>query len=501
MRGGVMTRRTIDIEQALRDPNLLGAALGDPATWEVWIVVLRAIFGLPLDEAQLEIFQSVAGGRLPPTQRVRELWAIVGRRGGKSRMAALLAVFIALFVKHKLVAGEVGMVLILAASVPQSRTVFNYVKAFLNKSPVLRKEIASETKEEIVLRTGIVIASHANSFRTVRGRTLVAAILDEVSFWRDDQSAQPDTETYSALLPSLATTDGIMIGISSPYRKVGLLHAKHKQYFGNNSADTLVVQGSSKSFNATLSDAIIAAQREADPTAARSEWDSEFRSDLTGFLDEASIERAIDRNRPLELPYRQGQFYRAYCDAAGGSVGGDSYSICIAHKEDDAFIVDCVRGVPGPFNPQVVTEEYANLCQDYKIATVIGDHYSAAWVQQAWRDHNITYVTSDLTASQLYLESLPLFNRGLVALPDHPTLLRELRLLERSPSRLGRDTVCHPRNVHDDCANAVCGCLRTLANYLGYNLDSGWLDEGDSKDQRSVGAMMLSEYIRAHGLF
>src|ERR1019366_9632301 len=127
--------------------------------------------------------------------------------------------------------------------------------------------------------------------------------------------------------------------------------------------------------------------------------------------------------------------------------------------------------------------------------------YSAAWVQQAWRDHVITYVTSDLTASQLYLECLPLFNRGLVSLPDHSTLLRELRLLERSPSRLGRDTVSHPRNAHDDYANAVCGCLRTLANYLGYNLDSGWLDNGPEKDQRSVGAMMLSGYMRSNGLF
>jgi hypothetical protein len=96
---------------------------------------------------------------------------------------------------------------------------------------------------------------------------------------------------------------------------------------------------------------------------------------------------------------------------------------------------------------------------------------------------------------------LPLFSRGLVSLPDHPVLLRELRLLERIPGRIGKDQVTHPRNCHDDLANATCGCLRTLANYLGYNLDSGWLDEGDSKDQRSVGAMMLSEYMRAHGIF
>jgi hypothetical protein len=489
------------INEALRDKQMLGAALGNPKTWNTWLAVFQAAFGLQLDDEQQKIFAEVAGNRKPPAKRVRELWCVIGRRGGKSRMAAALAVYIALFCKHKLAPGEVGMVLILAASVLQSKTVFGYVKAFLSKSPILRKEIANVTKEEITLRNGILISSHANSFRTVRGRTLCAAIFDEVSFWRDDTSAMPDIETYTAVLPSLATTNGMLIGISSPYRKVGLLHGKHKACFGVDSDDVLIVQGSSRTFNATLTEEVIAAQRLADPTAAASEWDAEFRSDLVGFLSDEVIDTAVDRARPIELPYRQGQFYRAFTDAAGGAMGGDSYSICIAHKEDAKFIVDVVRGRPGPFDPQTVTEEYANLCKEYKIATVIGDLYGHQWTQQAWRDHNMTYAASDLSASMLYLEALPLFSRGLVSLPNHPVLLRELRLLERIPGRVGKDQVTHPRNCHDDLANATCGCLRTLANYLGYDLDSGWLDEGDTKDQRSVGAMMLSGYIRAHGLF
>jgi hypothetical protein len=55
----------------------------------------------------------------------------------------------------------------------------------------------------------------------------------------------------------------------------------------------------------------------------------------------------------------------------------------------------------------------------------------------------MTYVASDLNASMLYLESLPLWTRGLVSILDHPALLRELRLLERIPGRIGKD---HPRH-------------------------------------------------------
>ena len=48
------------------------------------------------------------------------------------------------------------------------------------------------------------------------------------------------------------------------------------------SDDTLVVQGSTLTFNGTLDAAAIAAQQEADPTAARSEWDAQFRADIVG---------------------------------------------------------------------------------------------------------------------------------------------------------------------------------------------------------------------------
>jgi hypothetical protein len=305
------------IDKVLSDQRLLGAELAPIETWSPWQAVLKAAFALPLTDDERTIFTSVAGGRVPPLKRVRELWCIIGRRGGKSRIAAALACYFSVFAKHKLAGGERGMVLVLAATVEQAKVVFAYTLAFLNSSPVLQKEIASATQSEIRLKNGITIGIHPNSFRSVRGRTLCACIFDEVSFWRDDTTATPDTETYTAVLPSLITTGGMLVGISSPYRRVGLMHAKHKKYFGVASDDTLVVQGPTLVFNRTLDPEAIAAQREADPTASRSEWDAEFRADLAGFLDDELIDAAIDHDRPLELPPRPGIFYQAFCDASG----------------------------------------------------------------------------------------------------------------------------------------------------------------------------------------
>ena len=174
-------------------------------------------------------------------------------------------------------------------------------------------------------------------------------------------------------------------------------------HFGVDSDDTLVVQGSTLMFNKTLDPAAIAAQQEADPTAARSEWDAEFRPDLVGFLDDELIDAAVDRARPLELPPRAGVFYRAYIDPSGGAVGGDSYALAVAHRENGRFVVDAVRGRAGPFDPGELTKEYAALCKQYHVGSVTGDFYAAEWVTAAWRRESMTYTRSTLAACSFTL--------------------------------------------------------------------------------------------------
>jgi hypothetical protein len=484
----------IPIDRAMRDRHLFGGALGDLAWWFTWLVVLKAAFGLGLDPGERELWQRVAGHRDPPMRRVRELWCSIGRRGGKSRIAALIGVYLACFTRPRLAPGEVGMVLILAQSQAQAGVVFGYCKAFLEASPLLRGEIASMTATEIRLRSGIIIGVHANSFRSTRGRTLLACIFDECSFWRDEGSAAPDVETYRAILPSLATTKGMLVAISSPYRKAGLLYAKHRDHFGQDNDDILVVEGATNVFNPTLDNAEIERQRQADPTGARSEWDAEFRTDLSSYLDDVVLEAAIDHARPLELLPRSGLFYRAFVDPAGG-VGSDAYTLAIAHREKGGRVVlDLVRGTKGRFDPHAVTQAYAALLREYRVRTVRGDHYAAEWVKGAWSRAGVRYVACELPKSQIYLEALPMFTRGLVSLPDQAALSRELRLLERRTHPSGKDTVDHPKAGHDDYANAVCGAIDAVTRAFGLDYSS-WAPghDADPAVARTLAAIESNE--------
>ena len=467
---------TISIDRALLDPKLLGAAMGsNPATWSTWLAVLKAAFALPLTDEERATFVSVAGERSPPTKRVREAWCIIGRRGGKSRIAAALAVFQAAFVKHKLSPGEVGYVLVLAASRDQSKVVFEYIRGFFNASKILRGEVDSLTATEIRLKNGIIITTHATSFRSIRGRTIVACIFDEVALWRDEISAVPDLEVYRAVLPALMTTAGMLIGISTPYRKVGLLYQKHRDHYAQDSDDILVVQGPSTTFNPSLSQSSIDAAVADDPEGARAEWEAEWRADLAAFLDDQTIDSAINHDRPLEIAPGNAFQYRAFVDPSGGRH--DAFTLCIGHRsktKEGSFEADVIRARKPPFDPKEVTAEYAALLKQYRITNVVGDRYSAEWVVSSFSENGITYEASEKSKSDLYLEALPLFTRGIVSIPNMPQLIRELRLLERQTHRGGKDNIDHPKRGSDDLANALCGCAAiTMGQQTGSDFLSG----------------------------
>jgi phage terminase large subunit-like protein len=104
--------------------------------------------------------------------------------------------------------GERGKIPLIAASREQAATAFAFVTRAFAASPILRDLVLDATAGVIRLATRIDIEIRSASFRTIRSITAVAAVCDEIAFWRSDESANPDTEILKALRPTLATTGG-----------------------------------------------------------------------------------------------------------------------------------------------------------------------------------------------------------------------------------------------------------------------------------------------------
>jgi hypothetical protein len=282
----------------------------------------------------------------------------------------------------------------------------------------------------------------------------VAAIFDEPAYWRNELSTKPDVEVYRACRPGLATVPGsLLIGISSPYRRAGLLWQKFKRHWGK-AGDIPVVKAATELLNPEIDRQVIADAYEDDPEAARAEWGAEFRTDLADFVQREVVESLVSvwvRERPRLDRVR----YVAFTDPSGGSQ--DSFTLGIAHQERDVAVLDVVRERKPPFSPEAVVEEYSAVLKLYGVTSVTGDRYGGQWPAEQFRKRGIMYKPSAKPKSEIYLEALPLLNGGRVDLLDHERVVTQICGLERRTARGGRDSVDHGVHAADDLANAVLG--------------------------------------------
>lgn len=472
-------RPTVSLRKALSDPQLLGGALPGES-WRPWRTLLIAANGEKLTDDERELYTELTGREHEPLQRVDELAAVVGRRGGKSRAVSVEATYIAGLCDHSgaLAPGERGVLLCIALDQRVAKIILDYSQALFERSPILRQLIANRTADALELTNGISLEVRPASFRKLRGPTYVAVIADELAFWFTETSyANPDVEILNAVTPGLATTGGPLILASSPYAKSGVLWETYRNHFGpSGDALTLVAYGPSRTFNPTLSQRVIDRALAKDHARASAEYLAEFRSDIEGFVSLEVVEACVGDHR--EMQPVAGTTYRAFVDPSGGSE--DSFTLAISHRDrrNDLVVIDAVRERVPPFSPEQVVDDFAALCKSYRISKVTGDHYAGEFPRELFRKHSISYEVSKPTKSELFRDLLPLLNSGRVMLPRNDRLVHQIVSLERRVAAGGRETITHSDRGHDDLANACAGAAK-LSRYGGYNF---WWPMGPDED-------------------
>ncbi len=454
-----MTERPLSIVDACHDPALFGPWF-ERGDWSAWFTFLAALFGLPMDHKQRTLYRQATGRRGTRTEPFSEGWLVVGRRGGKSFITALVAVWLACFRDYRahLQPGERGTVLIIAADRKQARVIFRYIQGLLENVAMLKPLIVRMTTEEIELSNGVSIEIGTASFRSTRGYTVVAALLDEIAFWRNDESANPDDEVINAIAPGMATIpNSMMLALSSPYAKRGVLWDAFRRWHGKEDAEALVWRADTRTMNPSVPQSVITRAMEKDEAKARAEFLAEFRSDLESFITREVIDQAT-RSGPLILPFDRAIQYAAFVDPAGG--GHDEFTLAIGHQDDDTTVIDAVharRGVPAD-----TVAHYAEILKEFGIRKVTGDKYAGSWPADEFQKHGIEYAPSEKPKSGLSLDLLPALNSGRVELPPDDKLVNQLLGLERRTARGGKDSVDHGPGGSDDRANVCAGLVSTI---------------------------------------
>jgi hypothetical protein len=451
----------MDIGASFSDPRLFGEWFAG-ASWNGWKAVLRGAFAEKMTKRELAFFHDVAK-RDPPPHRVKELWCIVGRRGGKDSVASGVVSHIAASFDPagKLRPGERALCACLAVDKAQAAIVLNYVRAFFERVPSLEALVERETASGFLLSNMVEVSVLAADFRSLRGRTTLCCVADEIAYWRGEFSTRPDKEVLRAIRPSMLTLkESMFIAISTAYRRDGALYEAWARHFGRDTATTLVIQAPSTALNPTLPASEIDAALAEDPEAARADYLSEWRDNVSGYLPRDLIEGAVDAGVTVRQPDPRFR-YTSFIDASSGQQ--DSFSCAICHAEEQAVVLDCLVEIPAPFSTSAAVMQVAATLKCYSIYSTCGDDHAKGWVIAELGRNGIRFEPrpTEMTRSALYSETLPLFSSGRVRLLDSKRLVSQYCALERRLLPGGHERIDHPNRSghHDDLANACAGAL------------------------------------------
>ena len=106
------------------------------------------------------------------------------------------------------------------------------------------------------------------------------AVVDELAHFVATDGRPTDREMLAAIRPTLATTGGKLVTLSSPYAASGALYDLHRRHFGEDSL-ILVWLADAPSMNPTLPADYLERMKSDDPEA--------YRSEVLGGVPEGSL--------------------------------------------------------------------------------------------------------------------------------------------------------------------------------------------------------------------
>ncbi len=162
----------------------------DPAVWA------EEALGLELDGWQAEVLRS---------QGKRDLLNVT-RQGGKSTVAAALGLHAALYRPGSLT-------LLVSPSLRQSGELFRKLLELRDKLPV-QPELLEDNRLSMSVKSGGRVVSLPGSEATIRGFSGATLIVE-------DEAARVPDELYMAIMPMLATTNGRLMLLSTPWGRRG----------------------------------------------------------------------------------------------------------------------------------------------------------------------------------------------------------------------------------------------------------------------------------------
>lgn len=447
--------KDLNIIQFCENPIILGLSF---AKRQPQKVILKALYGLPLNKKELEIYSILTkGGEYIPGQVKNEAVLALGARSGKSFLASICALYEATVGwlnsdwKKTILPGESIYICIVATRELQARQIIqtNCLR-MLQRSPMLKRFIKKSTDLEITLKNNIKIISGPCNSTAMRGLPIVVLILDELAFYRIE-GPLADEQIFNSLRPRQAQfTGNKLFMISTAGAKQGLFW----QYFneGFNIKDRLTCQAPTDFVNTMIPKEFLAKEKVRDLDNYSREFEAIFAERMEAFFSFDMLSECFIL--PGDQKYISTFTYNLGIDASG-LAGRDLFGLGISHRQGPKIIIDYAKSF-NTKNLDIIMNEIKDLKKNYNLRIAVIDRFAKGFVKAFLQKLGLVVVIRPSLAD-IYVNAKSLAISGNLSLPINNELKKGLLNTQAFYSKSNSLTIGHPRDStgHSDLADAV----------------------------------------------
>ncbi len=463
-------------------------------------VVCKVAFGdynpEDLEGEERELALVLFGGlETVPAKAKRFVCMRLGRGSGKTTMCSAYAVYVAVCQPFKVGPGDTPYVITIAPDLPTAKLAISMCREMIRGNQALERLVCGDEKTVITLRrpngqqVKIEAFAASRGGSTVRGRTILAFLLDEAEFFTSNAEggasyAVSDTDIFRALKPRLVRQGKGML-VSTPWPVETLMGTMFEANWGTCKAalavkaPTLLVRGSDPDIRANVED-----ERERDPDNCRREYDCEVDGvSGDGFFDATSLVSAVWETDAITT--KDGSTttvagpYNALwptCAAADLGFKNDSSTLTIVQfdgrKYHTVAMVE-MRPKPGsPLKPSVVVRKFAEVAKLYGCTYIISDGHYRESVKEHLHENGLSLVDAPegmLGKQETFSRTRSVLHEGLVRIPKSDLssrLIAQAKLVTSKHAPGGGLTIKVPRKVglgHGDLVSAWVLAVHNLA--------------------------------------
>lgn len=410
----------------------------------------------------------------------------LGRGSGKTTLCSAYAVYCAVCQNVKTGPGDTPYVITIAPDLPTAKLAISMCREMIRRNPALERLVIGDEKTVITIRRPSGLQCKIEAFAasrggaTVRGRTILAFLLDEAEFFTSNgidgsmNYAVSDTDIFRALKPRLVRHGKGML-VSTPWPVETLMGAMFERNWKTCvdacaiKAPTLLVRGDDADIVANVLD-----ERERDPENARREYDCEVDGLATeGWFDPTSLATSVKAN--VLLP---GAHNPLFPTAAAADLGfkNDSSTLSVVQWDGSHYVLVALvelRPKPGiPLKPSEVIKKFAEVCRRYGCRFMVSDGHYRESVKEHLAEYGIALVNAPegMTGKlEVFARVRSVLHEGLVVLPEDEMtkrLILQAKSVVGKPAPGGGVLIKIPRKVglgHGDLVSSWTLAVHHLA--------------------------------------